>query len=325
MGGSCKCCKASDFVLGGLAIAQLRVRNARGKGNMFCSKCGASVMKGDNFCEECGASLKEATSGSNGSNSSFPKSEIKVCDSNLVAVTNKGRRHPVNEDAGTAFRCENGNSILIVADGVSSSLNPTTASEKAVEVIKETLVNSGDSAIKTVLDAIRLANIAIKDLPSETRDDGVYGPESTVVTALVQGNTAAIGWVGDSRAYVLSQDTQYLITIDDSWVESVVAEGTMTREEASLDRRAHCVTQVLGMHDQLLKTHAIEWDLKPGDMLLLCSDGLWNYFQSENALLKAITNFGANSDAVHICEYLVGLANVAGGRDNITVALYRNS
>jgi len=70
--------------------------------------------------------------------------------------------------------------------------------------------------------------------------------------------------------------------------------------------------------------HLIEQEIKKGDMLLLCSDGLWNYFQSEKALLNAIEAFGVKSEVANICEYLVQLANSAGGHDNITVALLRH-
>jgi serine/threonine protein phosphatase PrpC len=296
---------------------------------MICPKCGAKFKLDDNFCEECGASLKAYTSNMevsnrNSQNAAFPKSEVTICDSKLAAATNIGRRHPTNEDSGTALRSENGDCILIVADGVSSSVNPKTASQKAIEVMKEVLVKSGDVPMKLIAAAMRAANDSIKALPFETREDGLYGPETTVVVALVKENKATIGWVGDSRAYVLSNDNENFITIDDSWIETMVAEGTMTREQASLDRRAHCVTQVLGMHDQPAKLHMLEWDLKEGDMLLLCSDGLWNYFQSENALLNTITAFGINSDASSICEHLVGLSNAAGGHDNITVAILKN-
>jgi serine/threonine protein phosphatase PrpC len=97
----------------------------------------------------------------------------------------------------------------------------------------------------------------------------------------------------------------------------------MTREEALQNKLAHAVTQVLGMHDQEIQVHTLVRELKSGDMLLVCSDGLWNYFQGENALLRVIAGFGINSEAVHICEHLVGLANSSGGRDNITAALLR--
>jgi PPM family protein phosphatase len=302
---------------------------------MICPKCGVEVNEEDNFCEECGGSLKKKTTISNitGNNTppysnatftNFPKSEITVCDSNLASVTNMGRKHSPNEDAGTVVKAENGNSILIVADGVSSSVNATTGSRKAIEIIKEVLVKNDEPAKEAIISSIRLANNAIKELPYESREDGLYGPETTIVTALVKGDTATIGWVGDSRAYVLSNDKQEKLTVDDSWAEMVVAEGSMTMEEAMADKMAHCVTQVLGMHDQQAKAHLLECKLKEGEILLLCSDGLWNYFQGDKALLNAVTAFGINSEAGHICEHLVGLANAAGGHDNITVAIYRS-
>jgi PPM family protein phosphatase len=291
---------------------------------MVCIKCGASVKLGDNFCEECGASIKQPASTSKAFNESFPKSEAYVQDSNLAFVTNKGRRHPTNEDAGTVAKCENGDSILIVADGVSSSVNATSGSQKAIQIMKEALVGNNVPAREMIRTAISLADACVKSLPYETKEDGLYGPETTVVAALVQGDNLTIGWVGDSRAYILNRDRQELLTIDDSWIELVVAEGSMTREQALLDRRAHCVTQVLGMHDQEAQVHLIEYKLNKEDLLLLCSDGLWNYFQGEKALLNTITAFGTNSDAVSICEHLTNLANAAGGHDNITVAILKN-
>lgn len=291
---------------------------------MICTKCGASVNAGDNFCEECGAALKQASSSSKAINGSFPKSEVFVYDSNLAAVTNKGRIHPNNEDAGIVARCENGDSILIVADGVSSSVNATSGSQMALEIIKEALVKNDAPAKELTIDAIKLGDACVKNLPFETKEDGLYGPETTVVAALVQGRNVTIGWVGDSRAFILNNDKQELLTVDDSWIELVVAEGSMTREQALIDRRAHCVTQVLGMHGQEAEVHLFECKFNKGDLLLLCSDGLWNYFQGEKALLAAITAFGINSDAVSICEHLTQLANAAGGHDNITVALLKN-
>jgi PPM family protein phosphatase len=290
---------------------------------MVCLKCGASVNIGDNFCEECGSSLKQTSSSRNPGLGELHKSTVVVCDNNLASVTNIGRRHLKNEDSGTAARTKNEGSILIVADGVSSSFSATSASQMAIEVIKEILLSSNGTARELITSAIHAADVRIRELPFETREDGIYGPEATVVVALVHENTATIGWVGDSRAYVLNKDSQMKLTVDDSWVESVVADGRMTREEASQDKLAHCVTQVLGMHDQEIEVHLLECELRVGDMLLLCSDGLWNYFQGENALLKAITAFGINSDAVYICEHLVNLANFAGGHDNITVSLLR--
>lgn len=291
---------------------------------MICIKCGAVANEGDNFCEECGASLKQTMEANKSVCSDFPLSECFVCDCNLAAVTNKGIRHPKNEDSGTVAKCENGDSILIVADGVSSSVNATSGSQKAIQVIKEAMLKKDASAEEIISSAIKLGDDCVKNLPYEIKEDGLYGPETTVVAALVQGEKVTIGWVGDSRAYILSDGRQQLLTVDDSWIEMVVAEGSMTREKASLDRRAHCVTQVLGMHDAQAEIHLVESHLGKGDILLLCSDGLWNYFQGEKDLLNAVTAYGINSDAASICEHLTQLANAAGGHDNITVAILKN-
>lgn len=290
---------------------------------MLCAKCGANVNNGDNFCEECGASLKQNPQRDNNDIEPFPESKAEAYDKNLAAVTNIGRRHPKNEDAGMVMKLQNGENVMIVSDGVSSSFSATSASKMAIDIIKETLLKKDKPPVELILSAIYAADACIKDLPFENREDGVYGPEATVIAVMVTGNTATMGWVGDSRAYVINKDEQKLLTIDDSWIEMVVADGSMTREEASKDKLAHCVTQVLGMHDQKIQVHTLEYELKTGDILLLCSDGLWNYFQGENALQRAIASFGINSDAAYICEHLVGLANSAGGHDNITAAILR--
>lgn len=290
---------------------------------MLCEKCGANVNSDDNFCEECGASLKGGTKKINPLDEAFPKSDTEVYDKNLAVVTNIGRRHAKNEDAGRILRLQNGEDVLIVSDGVSSSNAATSASRMAIDVIKERLIKNDKSPGEMIVSAIHDADDSIKTLPFETREDGIYGPEATVITAMVYGTTATIGWVGDSRAYVIKDGGQKLLTTDDSWIEMVVAAGSMTREEAVKDRLAHCVTQVLGMHDQNIEVHITEHELSKGDILLLCSDGLWNYFQGENELLMAITAFGINSDAAQICNHLVGLANSAGGHDNITAAMLR--
>ncbi|MDP4090074.1 MAG: protein phosphatase 2C domain-containing protein [Bacillota bacterium] len=293
---------------------------------MICRKCGAAANEGDNFCEECGASLKPSllNRGTIVEDVSFPKSKTFIYNNNLAAVTNVGRKHPVNEDSCMVMKCDNGDIILAVADGVTSAVNSISASMTAVEAIREVLIKGSGTAREIVFSAIQTADDCIKKLPFETREDGLYGPETTVAVALIREGTATIGWIGDSRAYMLNREGQQKLTMDDSWIEMVVAEGKMTREEASANRMAHCVTQVLGMHDQEIQVHILEQKLRKGDILLLCSDGLWNYLQGENIFKNAVEAFGIDSEAIHICEHLVELANAAGGHDNITAAMFRN-
>ena len=316
---------------------------------MVCPKCGANIIEGDNFCEDCGASIKNISRdgcdalvkkmSSDGCGTSIKKmdsdgcacqdckvdikSDIVVVDAYLAVASNIGRKHPKNEDAGTVIKCENGSVILAVADGVSSAVNATSASLHAISTVREVLTGESDIGIDLIKTAISKANDIILGLPSEIRPDGIYGPETTIVTAVVVGDKITICWVGDSRAYIIGETMQELLTTDDSWIELVVASGEMTRGQATVDKRAHYVTQVLGMHDQPMEVHSLEHKLEEGQMLLLCSDGLWNYMQGDNDLLKAVIDFGIEKDAIAICEYLVELANNAGGHDNITVAILK--
>jgi len=294
---------------------------------MICPKCGANTSESDNYCEDCGASLKIKSPVENApvDCKRASKSDVVAVDSFLAEATNVGRKHPKNEDYGTVMRCQNGAVIMVVSDGVSSAVNAVSASVQAVDKVKEVLDVAGDgSNMDLIKTAINEANDLVVKLPYETRADGIYGPEATIVTALVRDDTVTFGWVGDSRAYIIGKTAQKLLTTDDSWVELVVSSGEMQRSQAAADKRAHYVTQVLGMHDQTMDIHTLEHKIEKGQILLLCSDGLWNYLQGENDLFKAIADFGMEKDAIAICEHLIGLANNAGGHDNITVAIYKN-
>lgn len=292
---------------------------------MKCPKCGADIVDGNNFCEDCGASLKKVIHTDN-SNLDFKdaiESDKVIIDSKLAVASNIGRKHPFNEDSGGVIRCINGNELLIVADGVTSALNSVKGSLKAVEVVGNTLSQNHNIDISILREAINDANKTIVNLPTEERDGYEVGPETTIVVASVMNSKIVLGWVGDSRAYIIGKTYQKQLTIDDSWVEHVVASGEMTRSKAVKDKYAHCVTQVLGMHDQEMEVHLLESEIEEGELLLLCSDGLWNYLQGENDILRAISEFGMEKDAIEICEHLISIANSKGGHDNITVAILK--
>ena len=87
-----------------------------------------------------------------------------------------------------------------------------------------------------------------------------------------------------------------------------------------LDKRAHLVTQVLGMRDQQVDIHIVERELPEDCALLLCSDGLWNYFLETDELATALRQHNSG-DSLSVCRYLVDAANERGGQDNVTVAM----
>jgi serine/threonine protein phosphatase PrpC len=240
-------------------------------------------------------------------------------DGRLAVVSDVGRRRRSNEDAGAVARGSGDSVVLVVADGVSAALDSACASVVAVDAALDALLSAPEDAALTdaARAAVGAANQAVLAIPIVP---GAHdGPETTVVVALCRCGHVAIGWAGDSRAYLIGPDTAAILTTDDSWVEHVVRSGEMPRQQAEVDRRAHCVTQALGMRDQQLEAHAVEMELPEHHVLLLCSDGLWNYFGRDGELAEAVRR-RHSSDALSLCRRLVDAANERGGHDNVTVA-----
>lgn len=307
---------------------------------MNCFNCGSLINENDCFCENCGKSLLKSNNLANIQGCVCPSGQCKpdregycencgtqcipaeekiVVDDQLAMISSIGRKHTTNEDAGVVCRGKN-NIVIIVADGVSSSTASQTASIKAVKVMKEILevCSNLDEAKLAMHTAITAAQNEILSLSNNANEDG---PETTVVAALCFDQQIVVGWIGDSRAYLIKQDTEEMLTIDDSWVEMVVRSGQISREVATADKRSHYITQTLGMKDDELDIHIIQADIPQQTSLLLCTDGLWNYFSGVGDLVKAIQK-ESTGNAIEICNNLVKIANGKGGHDNITVAIF---
>jgi serine/threonine protein phosphatase PrpC len=156
-------------------------------------------------------------------------------------------------------------------------------------------------------------------MPAGTSSDD--RPLTTIVAALVNSNTVTIGWVGDSRAYLLTGAAK-LLTRDDSWVNWVVEHGDMTEAQAMHSPNAHVIIQCLGDPDDPPVPHIVTATLHPAEKLLLCSDGLWNYAPTPSALMALTSELSAGTPAITQCRALVKFANASGGRDNITAAMF---
>ncbi|MET3131475.1 serine/threonine protein phosphatase PrpC [Oxalobacteraceae bacterium GrIS 1.11] len=309
--------------------------NSSSAGLKFCEGCGHAFMTptaaaacacapgagapdADGFCLHCG--LRCGAAGV-----SNPHHWSEEIDARLAMVSDLGRRHAHNEDCGHV-RSESGTALLVVADGVSSSFRPAGASALAIEQLKTLLPlhAHGAGVEQAMLAAVHAAHQAIKTLPGSDRPE-LDDPECTIVVALASAATVTVAWVGDSRAYLIKGQSERCLTVDDSWIEEVVADGTHTRAQANADPLAHCVTQVLGMRDDRIVPHVLSAPMAPEDILLLCSDGLWNYFQDQHSLAAMVDRLrqghGARLGAREICQALVDAANAQGGQDNITVAI----
>lgn len=311
-------------------------------GDRFCEACGAPLIGGtdnemsakpiavcrcpageaqpdeDGFCQVCGMRIAE--------HARFAASRTEcVIDRYLAIVSDIGRRHHVNQDSGVVDRAGNDVIVLVVADGVSSAFRAEDASSRAVLAAQQVLIAAPENEAPTemVRRAIAAAHAAVLAIPASPPRAGLAEPETTIVVAGVCGSRVAIGWVGDSRAYLVADTSECLLTQDDSWCTQVAMTGEMTLADALADPRAHLITQCLGMRDTEPQIHVTEVDMAPGQTLLLCSDGLWNYFNAPGELAQALAGAPADADALALCRYLVELANDAGGKDNITVALLR--
>ncbi|MGD2176799.1 MAG: protein phosphatase 2C domain-containing protein [Anaerolineae bacterium] len=161
-----------------------------------------------------------------------------------------------------------------------------------------------------LVDAIQAANDAVsKQVP---------GGGTTLTCALVLGTQAYIGHVGDSRAYVLTEERLEQITHDHSLVGRLIESGQLTRDEAAVHPQKHVLYRAVGQSGPLeVDAHVRKIPL--GDHLLLCSDGLWEMVD-DAVIIDLITGASSRQEA---CEGLIAAANEAGGRDNTTAILWR--
>jgi serine/threonine protein phosphatase PrpC len=211
-----------------------------------------------------------------------------------------------------ALAAVRGGVAAVVCDGVSSSPRPQDASKTAattgLAAFTERLA-AGENAESACRGALTTAAEAVAAL-GESGD----APASTYVSAYVKGSVT-VAWVGDSRAYWLGEDDSRRLTDDDSWAAEIVARGGMTEEEALAHPHAHALIAWLGADAERLNPHVRTFTPRTPGTLLICSDGLWNYFP-EPADLAAVLPAG---DPLEAARHLTRLAVDAGGSDNITV------
>jgi serine/threonine protein phosphatase PrpC len=253
-------------------------------------------------------------------------------------VCDAGMKRGYNEDAGDVARGEPGAglpawSVLVVCDGVSSSMHAEKASAIASRTACDALarfaragVVSREDAPRVVSTAVRAAHIAIC---AQRFDHGIHEPPgTTIVVALVQGRRITVGWVGDSRAYFVVPGGGELLTRDHSWVNETVARGDMTEAEAMRQPLAHALTRCLGPLESGEGIELAEPDVRvrevtgPG-LVVLCSDGLWNYFPGAKDIARLLARPGAPmvTRPRAVARLLVNHALERGGHDNVTVAV----
>ncbi len=278
-------------------------------GTSPCRGCSRVPAADDGeYCPDCGLLAPDGTD--------RVESDLET----VAGVSDRGLVHSRNEDAMALGRRATGLLAAVVCDGVSSSPNPQLASQVATEATLDVLL-AGDTepaGPRRVREAVAAGARAVEALAvGGTGDDG---PACTLVAAVVDpGHPVIVAWVGDSRAYWLSATGSRLLTTDHSWAEEIVAAGRMDAATAALDRRAHAITRWLGAGGEPFPDLAAFTPDGPG-VLLLCSDGLWNYLAGADEL-AAVALPGAFTDPLRAAAELTAIAVKAGGRDNIIVVV----
>jgi protein phosphatase len=244
------------------------------------------------------------------------------------SLTHVGLKRPLNEDSFCS-NLEAG--LYVVADGMGGHAHGEVASRLAVETIEEFIkLTSGDNDVtwpygideklslngNRLKTAIRFANQKL--LEHARTSAGCEGMATTVVALLVDKNIAEIAHVGDSRLYLVRAGKIIRITDDHSWVNEQVQSGVIDSEQARNHPLRNVVTRALGGRPDL-EVDVQRLEMKSGDRLLLCSDGLTTMLDDEEILQIVLGGDGGVDQA----DALIEAANRSGGEDNTTAILLK--
>ena len=238
----------------------------------------------------------------------------------IIAATDKGLVRELNEDrfAGEIFDPDC--AYALVCDGMGGENAGSVASGIACEEIRRLM----ESSLRRGMDAkslYHLSEIAVSTANAMVYDKASQDPENmggmgtTACLAVISGETAYIANVGDSRAYLLRGGELSRLTVDHTVVQLMLDNGEITPEQAEGHQDRHYLTRAVGVEKGVDPAYS-RTPLQSGDMLLLCSDGLYNMIP--HGELAALIRKAAAEDSGAVFSEA---ANAAGGRDNITAVL----
>jgi len=227
-----------------------------------------------------------------------------------ASKTDTGRQRNANEDSYFARE-----PVFAVADGMGGAQAGEVASRIAAGAF-ESGIDPEEAGEGRLAEIVREANKEIHDLAQ--RDSSRAGMGTTLTAALVQGNEVSFAHVGDSRAYVFRAGDMRRLTKDHSLVEELRSQGRLTDAEAEEHPQRSIITRALGPEPKV-NVDTMTYTGKPGDVFLLCSDGLTTMVSDEE-IAEILTDAKSLRAAV---SRLVDAANRNGGRDNITAVAFR--
>lgn len=289
-----------------------------------CANCGG-VIGADGYCESCGT--KAPTERDH--YTEYPASWVAAC-------CDRGIRHPRNEDA-TAVAADptpGGRAVLVVCDGVSTSIDSDVASLAAARAARDVLVANRPEGLGTPASRVAATSNAIAKAAASGNaaviDNTAVGSENaascTFAAAVVEGDLVVFGNVGDSRVYWIPDHgagEPKELSVDDSVAQARIAMG-IPREEAEHGPQAHAITKWLGRDSPDFSPLTGSLTLGSPGWVLVCSDGLWNYASEAAAIQSLVAELNPpDLNPLTLAVALVDWAKGQGGKDNISVALAR--
>ena len=240
----------------------------------------------------------------------------------VFAKSDIGKAREMNQDAYYASQPSDTVGLYIVADGMGgynggeiASTIAVTATKNYIETNFAETEHTKEKLQELVKNAIEYANMLVYEKSKEVHE--LEGMGTTIEVALVHNNSVYIGHIGDSRIYRIRKNFIRKLTTDHSYVEKLVKDGTITRDEAVHHPKKNMLTKALGCTSFVEPDVTVKGFLKD-DILVLTSDGLTNMVSDEEIYRTITDNIDVATDK------LVDKANEAGGLDNITLIIVLN-
>ncbi len=227
----------------------------------------------------------------------------------VAAHSDTGRKRRRNEDAYVVRP-----PLFAVADGMGGAQAGEVASRLAADVLQD--ADGGEGGEDRVAALVQAANRRVYERATE--DAAASGMGTTMTVALLQDDEVAIGHVGDSRAYLVRDGELSQLTQDHSLVGELIRSGKLSPEEAETHPQRSVITRALGA-DPDVDVDISRVEARPGDLFLLCSDGLTTMVD-DRAILEIVERHRDDLDTT--ARTLISTANRGGGEDNITVVCF---
>ena len=241
----------------------------------------------------------------------------------VLASSDKGRVREQNEDYYYVSDKNKDLGIYMLADGMGGYEGGEIASRLAIDAARRYIEDHFDeiphdnkeNILKLIRDSMEDANTVVFNIAKQSEELKSMG--TTLEICLIYNNRAYIGHIGDSRIYRIRGQFIRKLTTDHSYVETLVKDGTITKEEAKHHPKKNMLMKALGCLE-FAEPDVMVKNFQKGDIIVMTSDGLTNMVE-ESTIHETIINNFENSD-----KLLIDMANNAGGVDNITVVIIKN-